>query len=367
MAEIPLKTKLLVRTDTTVNWSNANPVLKLGELSYDKDKQRFKVGDNTTNYISLAWATPDPQMYTDNGIFYSKTNNNFFNIQNSISDSDTIYPTVKEVRINQQVKKSADDTVDSTGLIIRSSNVGGTNDYIMVLPSFNNGPLTGAVAYLGDSNYTWTYGYINRLNSDILIPFTNATNKTIGLSNNPWTTAYITNLKGLATPTESGDAATKGYIDDAIETASNGIASSITNLQEQINGKQALVNASGILKGDGTGNIVSAVKGTDYPDPAMYTSTGIVLPDNANDTIRFGFYGGMDLFFLSSTEFYPNLANCNLGNNNGHYWMNGYIKYLKSYSLRLMDQNSTGTTTDDKDGMTMQYNEDEQCIEFLAE
>lgn len=165
---------------------------------------------------------------------------------------------------------------------------------------------------------------------------------------------------------DNKEIASTEYVDNAISTASTGITGTLNNLQEQVNQKQGIVTASGILKGNGSGSISAAVAGTDYPDPAMYTSTGIVLPDNANDTIRFGFYGGMDLFFLSSNEFYPNLANCNLGNNNGRYWMNGYIKYLKSYELRLMDQNSTGTTTDDKDGMTMQYNEDEQCIEFLS-
>lgn len=190
----------------SINTSHKLQPKQPGVELLDNGYSRLKIGsttnlsnlDDETSWIpwsNLPYATPDPKMYTDNGIFYSMSNNNFLNIKNSISDIDTTYPTVKEVRINQEIKKNASDTVDSTGLIIRSSSVGGTNDYIMVLPSFNNGPITtGSVSYLGDSSYTWTYGYINRLNSDTIVPSTTATNKTIGTSGNPWYSLYLNTI-----------------------------------------------------------------------------------------------------------------------------------------------------------------------------
>ena len=42
-----------MRRDTKANWSNANPVLSEGELGFETDTKRFKLGDGTTAWNSL--------------------------------------------------------------------------------------------------------------------------------------------------------------------------------------------------------------------------------------------------------------------------------------------------------------------------
>lgn len=46
-----------IRRGTTNEWSVANPVLAAGELGYDTDQNKFKIGDGSTAWNSLAFAT----------------------------------------------------------------------------------------------------------------------------------------------------------------------------------------------------------------------------------------------------------------------------------------------------------------------
>ena len=57
MAERTIKTKLLVRTDTTANWESENPILQANEFGFDSTVQAFKKGDGTTTWNSLDYVT----------------------------------------------------------------------------------------------------------------------------------------------------------------------------------------------------------------------------------------------------------------------------------------------------------------------
>jgi hypothetical protein len=81
-----------------------------------------------------------------------------------------------------------------------------------------------------------------------------------------------------------------------------------------------------------------------FPDPAIYTGTGITIPDNSDDTIKFGFYGNMNLFNLSTTAFYPQLANCSLGTSTQG-WYTSYVeKYLSKSNTAMTFGFADGTT-----------------------
>jgi hypothetical protein len=43
------------RKDTAANWTAANPILLSGEIGYETDNKKFKIGDGTTNWNSLAY------------------------------------------------------------------------------------------------------------------------------------------------------------------------------------------------------------------------------------------------------------------------------------------------------------------------
>jgi hypothetical protein len=51
-----LKDKIRVRRDTTANFTSTNPVLSLGEISFDTTTKQFKVGDGSSTWISLTYA-----------------------------------------------------------------------------------------------------------------------------------------------------------------------------------------------------------------------------------------------------------------------------------------------------------------------
>ena len=48
---------LILRNDTSVNWSTANPVLQLGELGIDTTEKKIKIGDGTTPWNDLDFSS----------------------------------------------------------------------------------------------------------------------------------------------------------------------------------------------------------------------------------------------------------------------------------------------------------------------
>ena len=52
---IPINQRVQLRRDTSVNWTSGNPVLKSGEIGYETDTGKLKIGDNSTYWESLAY------------------------------------------------------------------------------------------------------------------------------------------------------------------------------------------------------------------------------------------------------------------------------------------------------------------------
>ena len=51
-----MSTKIRFRRDTAANWASANPTLTTGELGYETNTGKFKIGDNATAWNSLAYS-----------------------------------------------------------------------------------------------------------------------------------------------------------------------------------------------------------------------------------------------------------------------------------------------------------------------
>ena len=47
--------QIQLRRDTAANWTSANPTLAIGEMGLETDTKRFKIGDGTTAWNSLAY------------------------------------------------------------------------------------------------------------------------------------------------------------------------------------------------------------------------------------------------------------------------------------------------------------------------
>ena len=44
-----------VRRDTAANWTSFNPILLAGEIGYEYDTNKAKIGDVTTNWVNLPY------------------------------------------------------------------------------------------------------------------------------------------------------------------------------------------------------------------------------------------------------------------------------------------------------------------------
>ena len=51
-----MATQIQLRRDLAANWTSENPVLASGEVGFETDENRFKIGDGSTDYANLAYA-----------------------------------------------------------------------------------------------------------------------------------------------------------------------------------------------------------------------------------------------------------------------------------------------------------------------
>jgi hypothetical protein len=60
-----MATKIQMRRDTAANWTSANPTLASGERGLETDTKKWKVGDGSTAWTSLAYEVFNPMTTTD--------------------------------------------------------------------------------------------------------------------------------------------------------------------------------------------------------------------------------------------------------------------------------------------------------------
>lgn len=59
MAATEVKVQMQQRRDTAAGWTSSNPTLLAGELGFETDTYKYKLGDGTTVWTSLAYASVD--------------------------------------------------------------------------------------------------------------------------------------------------------------------------------------------------------------------------------------------------------------------------------------------------------------------
>lgn len=57
--------QIQVRRDTAANWTSANPVLAVGEIGFETDTGRFKIGNGSTAWTSRSYAAPATNAVSD--------------------------------------------------------------------------------------------------------------------------------------------------------------------------------------------------------------------------------------------------------------------------------------------------------------
>ena len=130
-----MATKIQLRRDTAANWASENPILASGEMGIETDTFKFKIGDATTAWNSLQYAS---STYTDsdvdthlnystaaNGQFLSWNGTDYaWDSVTSVSgfaiDTVTIEPTVIPNSVGVAIGSSATATGDSGPVAIGS-------------------------------------------------------------------------------------------------------------------------------------------------------------------------------------------------------------------------------------------------------
>lgn len=80
--------RIQVRRDTSTNWSAANPVLAEGEIGYNLTLGKFKIGDGTTAWNSLAYSTGALPSGGTTGQVLSKASNTNYDVEWSTAAGD---------------------------------------------------------------------------------------------------------------------------------------------------------------------------------------------------------------------------------------------------------------------------------------
>lgn len=62
-----MATQIQLRNDTAANWTSSNPTLAKGEMGVETDTAKYKIGDGTTNWTSLAYSSLPSGAYISGG------------------------------------------------------------------------------------------------------------------------------------------------------------------------------------------------------------------------------------------------------------------------------------------------------------
>ena len=73
-----MPTKIQLRRDTAADWTSNNPTLAAGEFGWESDTSKYKIGNGSTAWNSLAYASEinDSITITDNTIKTNVSNAN---------------------------------------------------------------------------------------------------------------------------------------------------------------------------------------------------------------------------------------------------------------------------------------------------
>ena len=214
------QTRIQFRRGTALEWSGINPILYAGEIGYETDTKKIKIGDGTTFWSSLPYATVRPEDL--NELVDGRVDDLLIagsNIQKTYNDvSNTLTLAVTGVSLTGHSHTSSDITNFNTsvsGLLPVKSVIAGSN--ISVTPTGDagfvistNGVDSNTVKDIIGSSVSGVSG--------VVVSYDNTSKvTTVGLSNPSITSSNISDF----------NSAVSGLID--VKSLSQGTGISITN------------------------------------------------------------------------------------------------------------------------------------------
>lgn len=163
MAENILKTKIQLRHDTAANWeANKTVVLLAGELGFETDTNKFKIGDGVRTWAELPYAVKDEIALTDENVtmtddFTATVNIGTFSVP--ASGSGTIAAQGKTLKefLSGLFAKAKDPTITQPSVSISLTGAGAKEVGNEFTPSYSVSFNKGKYQYGPDTGVTATY------------------------------------------------------------------------------------------------------------------------------------------------------------------------------------------------------------------
>ena len=107
---------IYIRTGTTAEWEDANPILGLGEITWDSDELRFKIGDGVHNWTDLKYIggidMDDPLEYEEDSKYDNMTEGEVMDVLKPGSTLQMILNAIKALFKKKATKNHASSTKD---------------------------------------------------------------------------------------------------------------------------------------------------------------------------------------------------------------------------------------------------------------
>lgn len=290
-----MSVQIQLKRSTASAWTSTNPTLASGEIGYETDTAKFKIGNGSTAWTSLSYANANLSAASLDALsdvtITSATNGDFLRWNGSAWINDAVNLST------DTIGSYVESLVAGTGVTLTNNSGEGATPTIAV----NTSVIQARVADVSDTEI----GYLNGVTSAIQTQIDTKA---------PLASPTFTGTVTVPTPVNNTDASTKTYVDSTASTTAGNAATALTNHEADTTnihgiadtsilvtttGTQTLTNKTittpaGLVKGDvGLGNVdntsdankpVSSAGQTalDLKAPlASPTFTGtVVLPDN---------------------------------------------------------------------------------------
>ena len=255
--------RILLRRDTSSNWTSGNAVLSSGEIGYETNTGKFKIGNGSTAWTSLA---------------YSVTTNLAASVLNDLGDV-TITSAADgdflrwngTAWINDAVNLST-DTIGSfvqslvAGTGVTLSNNSGENATPTV--AVDTSVIQARVANITDTEI----GYLNGVTSAIQTQIDTKA---------PLASPTFTGTVTVPTPVSNTDASTKVYVDSTASTTASNAATALTNHEADTTNIHGIADTSILVTTTGTQTLTNKTITT--PAGLVKGDVGLGNVDNTSD------------------------------------------------------------------------------------
>ena len=335
---MPVSTKLQVRRDTAANWTSTNPTLASGEIGFETDTLKFKIGDGSTAWASLGYQA---------GAFNGGTITNTLVVSNTVGVNTsgtfistittgtapfTVSSTTRVANLNVATSGTTSNVLGgATGGVLYQSATNTTT--FLAAPATNNSFLTyntttGAPEWdtpplamatiMGYTSRATSAGFTNLTNaSSYYQQFTGTTTETVVLPNTAtlitgWTFHIVNNSTANVTANTFANAATVLTVPagttamvTCIDTASNTAAAweaGLTDFSSYTGTGSVVMNTSPTLATPRLANsTTTATAGLRDFDGTVFYSTTSTTPGKALDVASY-YYVSDSQYVIDSTS-----------------------------------------------------------------